>query len=99
MRTALLVLLALPGVAGAPVLVAVVPDLPGSAAGDEGFAVGCAQACDLAGFSVTDGEDAWAFPAGVTVEAGRTLWVVGNRTHWEAHGGPGPVLEASGLPR
>lgn len=99
MRTAILVLLALPCVAGTPLLVAVVPDLPGSSAGDEGFAVGCVGGCDLAGFSVTDGESSWGFPVGTVVPAQGILWVTGNRTAWDAHDGPGPVLEAAGLPR
>jgi hypothetical protein len=99
MRTAFVLLLALPAVGASPLLVAVVPDLPDSSAGDEGFAVGCLDACSLAGLSVTDGETVWTFPAGATVPAHGTLWIVGNRTTWDAHDGPGPVLEASGLPR
>ncbi|MHB1262247.1 MAG: phospholipase D-like domain-containing protein [Thermoplasmatota archaeon] len=99
MRIALALLLALPGAAGAPLLVAVVPDLPGSAPGDEGFAVACAEACTLGGLSVTDGESEWLFPQGSSIGAGGVLWVVGNRTHWTAHGGPSPVLESASLPR
>ena len=89
------------GVSASPLLVAVVPDLPGSAAGDEGFAVACAGPadCALAGHSVTDGESSWTFPQGTTVAAGTSLWVVGNLTHWQAHDGPGPTLSATGLPR
>lgn len=94
--------LAIPGlvdVAGAQLIVAVVPDLPGTVVGDEGFAVGCPIACDLTDYSVSDGESEWTFPAGVTLPAGGVLWVVGNRTHWDAHGGPHPVLAVTGLPR
>lgn len=102
MRTALVLvlLLALPGASAAgPLLVAVVPDLPGSAAGDEGFAIGCVEACDLTGFTVSDGESSWPFPAGATIPAGSSLWIIGNRTVWEAHDGPTPFLVAQGLPR
>ena len=99
MRTAVLVLLALPGVAAGPLLVAVVPDLPGPGPGDEGFAVGCAEACTLTGTRVSDGESEWTFPPGVSVPAGGTLWVVANRTAWEAHDGPTPLLVAADLPR
>ena len=66
----LLVVLA-PVTTAAPLLVAVVPDLPGSSSGDDGFAVGCAQACDLTGWQATDGESTWGFPAGTTLE-----WVI-----------------------
>lgn len=90
----LLALLGLPGAAAAPLLVAVVPDLPGSAAGDDGFAVASSEAVDLGGWTVGDGESAWAFPAGTVLSPGVPLWVVGNATAWAAHDGPGPVLAA-----
>jgi cardiolipin synthase len=106
MRTALVLLLMLPAVAqaaavdaGGPLLVAVVPDLPGPGPGDEGFAVGCREACHLAGVTVTDGESAWAFPPGASLAAGGLLWVVANGTAWEAHDGPAPFLMAADLPR
>ncbi|HJQ92920.1 MAG TPA: hypothetical protein VJ874_01395 [Candidatus Thermoplasmatota archaeon] len=101
MRVALALLLALPAVGASPLLVAVVLDLPGSATGDEGFAVGCPDAggCDLTGHSVTDGESSWAFAAGTQLPAGGRLWIVGNLTHWQAHDGPSPALAAASLPR
>jgi cardiolipin synthase A/B len=103
MRTTLLVVvLALPaaaGAAGTPLLVAVVPDLPGSSDGDEGFALGCNVACDLTGLVVTDGETSWPIPPGAHLDAGASLWFVGNRTVWDLHNGPGPAVEATGLPR
>jgi hypothetical protein len=94
-RAALLALLLVPGAAAAPLLAAVVPDLPGASAGDDGFAVGCAPACDLTGWSVGDGEGTWAFPPGTAVADGGQLWVVGNGTRWRELGGPMPFIEAS----
>jgi cardiolipin synthase len=82
-----------------PLLVAVVPDLPGPGPGDEGFAVACAQACTLGGMKVSDGESDWMFPPGVSLPAGGTLWVVANRSMWEAYDGPTPILVAADLPR
>jgi cardiolipin synthase A/B len=94
MRAFLLAFLLVPGAAAAPLLVAVVPDLPGSAVGDEGFAVGSTEAFDLTGWSVTDGEGTWSFPAGTRLAAGVPLWVVGNVAAWQAHDGPSPWLDA-----
>ena len=99
MRTALALLLVFPIGAASPLLVAVVPDLPGPGPGDEGFAIGCVEACDLTGYSVTDGESSWTFPPGLLLAAGESMWVVGNRTPWEAHDGPTPLFAASNLPR
>ncbi|MFA5945011.1 MAG: hypothetical protein WC876_11175, partial [Candidatus Thermoplasmatota archaeon] len=83
MRTALVLLLAFPGVSAAgPLLVAVLPDLPGPGPGDEGFAVGCIEACDLTGSSVSDGESSWTFPSGISLVSGEVLWIAGNRTTW-----------------
>ncbi|HUR26103.1 MAG TPA: phospholipase D-like domain-containing protein [Candidatus Thermoplasmatota archaeon] len=102
---ALALIVAVPGVAASPLLVAVVPDLPGSSQGDEGFAIGCQDLarrgadCDLTGHSVTDGESSWTFAPGTTVPASATLWLVGNLTVWKAHDGPGPAMAAIGLPR
>src|SRR5690349_14600212 len=93
MRVLLLVLLALPGVAAAPLLVAVVPDLPGSSAGDEGFALGSGDALDLGGWSVSDGESSWVVPAGTRLEPGVPLWVVGDLAAWAQYDGP-PAIEA-----
>lgn len=97
----LLALASAASVGATPLIVAVVPDLPGSAAGDEGFAIGCRgkDPCDLTGHSMTDGESSWTFATGTTVPGGGRLWIVGNLTHWGAHDGPGPVLAAAGLPR
>lgn len=94
MRAALLVLLLVPGAAATPLLTAVVPDLPGGSAGDDGFAVGCPEACDLSGWSVTDGEGTWSFPAGTTLPAGGQLWVVGNLTRWSELEGATPAIDA-----
>ncbi len=71
---------------------AVVPDLPGSAADDEGFAVWSDAAVDLAGYTVDDGEGVWTFPVGTSLEAGQTLWVTGNLSAWTAKQGPSPTL-------
>lgn len=87
----LLLLLLVPTVAGQPLLVGVVPDLPGPAAGGEGFAVGAGADVDLAGYRVTDGERTWTFPA-YALRAGQVVWVVGNASDWQAHDGPGPLL-------
>src|SRR5688572_26859060 len=94
MRLIVLLVLALPGASAAPLLVAVVPDLPGSAAGDDGFAVASAEAAELAGWSVGDGESSWTFPPGARLEPGVPLWVMGNLTAWQAHGGAASALDA-----
>lgn len=70
----------------------VVPDLPGSAVGGEGFAIGAGQANDLSGHQVTDGEGTWTFPL-YQLDAGGTVWVVGNLTDWRAHQGPEPAIQ------
>lgn len=72
-------------------LVGVVPDLPGDAGAGEGFSVGAQQGVDLAGYTVTDGERTWTFPA-FQLGAGQSVWVVGNRSAWLERDGPGPVL-------
>jgi cardiolipin synthase A/B len=95
---ALLLLLALPLASASPLLVAVVPDLPGTAAGDEGFAVASTGQADLTGWTVGDGETEWAFPPGTLLQPGVPLWVVGNATAWAAHDGRA-ALAASGLVR
>lgn len=89
-----LLLLAAPTVAAAPLLVTVVPDLPGSASGDDGFAVGAVEAADLTGWSVDDGEGTWTFPAGTRLEPGVPLWVAGDLAAWKAHDGTMPALDA-----
>lgn len=94
MRALLLVLLALPGAAADPLLVAVVPDLPGSASADDAFAVASQGAADLSGWRVTDGESTWTFPNGTTLSPGIALWVVGNATAWSTHDGTSPFLAA-----
>jgi hypothetical protein len=85
-RAALLALLLAPGVAAAPLLAAVVPD-------QDGFAVRCAEACDLSGWQASDGETTWTFPA-TSLPPGGQVWVVGNRTRWAESDGPGPTLAA-----
>lgn len=94
----LALMVAAPAAMAAPLLVAVVPDLPGSTSGDEGFGVGCAgpATCILDGHTVGDGESTWTFPAGTTLAAGATLWVVGNATRWAEADGPTPFLVAAG---
>jgi len=96
-RWLLVLLLALPTAAAGPLLVGVAPQLPGAGAGDA-FAVGCAQACDLAGWTVGDGERMWAFPAGTALPAGGTLWVVANATRWAEVGGFRPFAAAGAKP-
>lgn len=98
MRTwlALLPLLLLPPAASAaPLLVGVAPDLPGSWPGDEGFAVGSDAGFDLTGYKVTDGEGTWAFSPGTHVDAGGTIWVVGNLETWSRFQGPQPAIALS----
>ena len=92
MRAWLLLLLGvLPAASAAPLIVGVVPDVPGDAAGSEGIAIGAREAVDLAGYVLADGEDEWALPAH-QLAAGEVVWIVGNATDWAAHQGPGPVL-------
>jgi hypothetical protein len=85
-------LLALPAVGAHPLLVGVVPDLPGAGPGDEGFAVGSAVPVELAGLKVTDGEGTWAFPDGVWLPANGTIWVVGSLGAWSRFQGPQPAF-------
>lgn len=73
-------------------IVAVAPDLPGSSAGDEGFAVGLDADEPLGGWSVSDGHGIFAFPVGTAVVAGHALWTVGNETAWQAFSGPAAPL-------
>lgn len=97
MRTALVLLVALlPSASAVPLLVGVVPDLPGSATGDDAFAVGSATATDLTGWSITDGESVWTFPPGTVLQPGQPLWVAGNLTAWQAHDGASPAIDAGG---
>ncbi len=72
-------------------IVAVVPDLPGSAERDEGFAIGSNEGADISGWSVIDGEGIHAFPANTVLRPGEPLWIVGNQTAWQAHDGPAPA--------
>ncbi|MES2153586.1 MAG: phospholipase D-like domain-containing protein [bacterium] len=88
MRWLVAFLLVVPGASAHPMLVAVVPDLPGTGPGDEGFAVGSNDGGDLSGWSVTDGKGLFAFPAGSVVGSGEMVWVVANRTAWSAFDGP-----------
>ena len=88
-------LLALPGAAASPLLIGVVPDLPGTLPGAEGFAVGCAQACDLTGWRVSDGEGTWTFPNGTQLAAGATLWVIGDAVTWASFDGFAPSTSLS----
>ncbi len=88
----LLALLLLPTVAAHPLLVGAVPDLPGSLPGDEGFAVGCPEACDLTGWTLSDGEGTWAFPNGTRLDAGATLWVAGDLATWASFKGFQPAI-------
>ncbi len=81
-----------PPLPGRPLLVGVVPDLPGAGPGDEGVAIGVpvgGPPVDLAGFWLGDGETAWPLPSH-TLDAGESAWFVGNRTAWATHGGPTP---------
>jgi hypothetical protein len=89
---ALLALLALPVAAAAPLLVAVVPDLPSPGSRDEGFAIGCPEACVLDGWRVTDDEGTWTAPPGTTLSAGGVLWATGDAAAWAAHGGPDALV-------
>ncbi len=74
--------------AGQPWLAAVVPDLPGAAAGDEGFEVASGpDGMDLSGFSVTDGEGAFPLPS-LVLGPGERAWFTGNASAWTAHQGP-----------
>lgn len=90
-------LLLVPGVAASPPLVAVVPDLPGAGSGDEGFAIGCKDACSLSGFVVTDGETTWPLPTGTTLPASGVAWFVGNESAWLRFDGPPIAGTYSGL--
>ncbi len=87
----LLLLLLFPSVAGAPLLLAVVPDLPGAGPGDEAVAL-WGDGTDLAGWSLSDGEDSWPLPQGSLSGPG---WFVGNSEIWSSFGGAAPA--ASGL--
>jgi phosphatidylserine/phosphatidylglycerophosphate/cardiolipin synthase-like enzyme len=87
-----LLLLAVPLAGADPMLVAVVPDLPGSEAGGEAFAVGSDTAADLSGWTVTDGDRAFTFPAGTAATPGQPVWVAMNQAEWARHGGPPALL-------
>ncbi len=65
--------------------------MPGSGAGGDAIALSTNQPVDLAGHWLTDGEDAWELPPRL-LAPGEVLWVVGNATLWQAHGGPSPFL-------
>ncbi len=86
MRTAILLVFIVPGVAGAPLLHAVVPDLPGSGPLTEGFAVN-ANGADLSEYSITDGEGTWTLP-----ECADVCWFTGNLEAWQTYDGP-PATE------
>lgn len=88
----LLLLVAFPTAAAAPMLVAVVADLPSAGSLDEGFAIGCPEACTLDGWRVTDDEGMWIAPPGTTLPAGGTLWVTGDAEAWSDFGGP-PAMQ------
>ncbi len=82
MRSLVLLVFIVPGAMGAPLLHAVVPDLPGPGPGDEGFAVH-ADGQDLSGWMVTDGEGTWELPG-----CNDVCWFTGNLDLWYAHDGP-----------
>ncbi|MEK6985122.1 MAG: phospholipase D-like domain-containing protein [Candidatus Thermoplasmatota archaeon] len=96
MRWLLALALLAPVAAASPTLVGVVPDLPGALPGDEGFAVGCPQACDLSGWAVTDGEGRWSFPNGTQFAAGATVWVAGDAATWATFDGPSALALSAG---
>lgn len=85
----LLLLLVAPGAGAQPLLVALVPQVPDG--GGDAVAVASTTAWDMSGHWLTDGEDAWPFPA-VSLQPGQPLWIVSNATAWDAHQGPGPAV-------
>ncbi len=89
----LLALLMLPSVAAAPLLVSVVPDLPGSGPGDEAIAI-WGDGTDLTGWSLSDGEDSWPLPSGPLTGK---HWFVGNATLWAHFDGPSPTQSGLSL--
>lgn len=91
---ALVLIPIIPCAEATPLLVAVVPDLPGSASFDEGFAVGSRIQADLAGWSVRDAQGTYTFPAGTALQPGGLIWVTGNQQAWALHDGP-PALDGS----
>lgn len=72
-----------------PLVVALVPQVPNG--GGDALAVASPTAWDLSGHWLTDGEDAWPFPA-VALAPGEPLWLVSNLTAWTAHEGPVPAI-------
>jgi cardiolipin synthase A/B len=91
LRWAVATLVFAPLAAAQPLLVGLVPDVPGTNAGGDAIAVSTQASIDLAGHVLADGEGAWAFPAR-QLEPGEVLWVVGNATAWQEHGGPAPWI-------
>lgn len=81
----------LPLAAAQPLLVGLVPDVPGTNAGGDAIAISTRSSIDLVGHVLTDGEDAWTFPAW-PLATGEVLWVVGNATAWQEHDGPAPWI-------
>lgn len=95
MRAAFPLLLVLPflsQVAAAPLIVALVADLPGTNDGEEGIAVASRGMFDLSGHVLDDGEDAFVFPPGTMMQANATFWTVANASTWERFDGPAPNL-------
>lgn len=88
MRRLLLFLVVLPAASGSPLIVAVVPDLPGPGPNDEAVAVAAPDGADLSGYALGDGEGSWRFPPGSFLAPGEVGWVVGNITLWQRSGGP-----------
>ena len=76
-----------------PLLVGLVPDVPG---GGDAVAIGARGPAAIAGLVLTDGESAWAVPANATpLPDGGTLWVVSDLGAWRAHQGPEPAIVMS----
>lgn len=87
----LLVLVLVPSVAAQALLVGLVPDVPGTGPGHDAVAIGARNDTHLAGLRLSDGEDSWPLPD-VLLPAGATLWIVGNASAWQAHGGAEPFV-------
>lgn len=96
-----LVLVLLAPASADPILVGVVPDLPGPGPGDEAVAIADSEgtALDLSGLVLDDGEGAWPIPDGAVLAAGQTAWFTGNASAWAAHDAPAPEAVWPGDPR